>query len=143
MIMKNLNYPTWESGIPQMMPEVNPYNDEYYYIKVLNTGKIEVWNHYEIEKWYKPQLYQRVEKNSEYAYAWGYMEILQWLRDKGYHIKILWGFNGDYYFMSIDTLIDGKLRMVNNINTMNRYPDYYEALDEAIIYTLNLLKDEM
>lgn len=127
--MKNLNYPTWESGIPQLLPEINPYRS------IENHCK-----YYPQKNWkdeiigYTVHNYSSSTHIREYHQAkdaWSYMEILQWLRDKEYKFVEVPARDGLYQVWYKNELI------------WDFYKDtYYEALDEAIIYTLNLLKND-
>ena len=126
--MKNLNYPTWESGIPQLLPEINPYSHSKWENNWCKEDEPDATEIVLLPEWSDEYIIIRQ--------VFSYMEILQWLRDKGYHIELKWIFTDTGGYYNWEVYKEDKW-----LSSFYQFT-YHEALDEAIIYTLNLLKDE-
>ena len=139
--MDNINYPTWESGICQLLPEVNPYDDSWY-IGGKADREPEIWTDGEIGEFFFSPKFKRLK------IAWSYQEILKWLREEHkIHIviKSLYAVDicnikteTDYYIADVDN----KPVLVEDDGTLDCYffTTYEEAIEEGIKLCLNDIK---
>jgi hypothetical protein len=149
--MNNINYPTWESGIPELLPEITPYNEDYKWVLFLESEKFQLNNIDYLLLEYNSIQYEIIRN------AWSYMEILKWLREKDIHITIQYITESRYqYNPTIDdnrtaikyVFTDDKFHRVKwttcfEYERFTSFEDcitYHEALDEAILHCLKLIK---
>ena len=81
----------------------------------------------------------RLSDNSTYLYL---CDIQLWLRkDKGIHCEVLGGYYEDKGYLYIQNVHSYTYEVDTKVtSTSDLYPSYDEALEEALIYALNLIK---
>ncbi len=131
--MSNINYPSWESGIPEKLPYINPYSSDNMYIELATI--VQIWDWESITK-------HSVPDQLRLKYAWSYTEILKWLREE-HKIFILIDIVDNFYYdkwtYKIKPSSDFKKLPIIKPNT---FYTYEQAQDQAILYCLKLIKNE-
>lgn len=135
--MSNINYPSWESGIPNKMPDYNPYTKYFNWVKYKDDSPF-VTNTFSVSL-------------VELKIAWTYTEILKWLREEHKLLicvdvfllspenKIIYDYS-IFNFNKYDGQVLGDYEV--NFGKDEGLSTYEQALDEAILYCLNLIKYE-
>lgn len=133
--MSNINYPSWESGIPELMPIINPYNTT----RIKNKAVFNVWVKFNFENKEKINFLHFCGENDLYYLrdAWSYTEILKWLREEHrLFIKININKTGTRYEYIIKYFQDDGFE---DLYPIEDFSTYEEALDGAILFCLNNL----
>ncbi len=143
--MSNINYPSWESGIPERLPYINPYSSDNMYIELATI--IQIWDWESITR-------HSVPDQLRLKYAWSYTEILKWLREE-YKFQVIIETAGNkedfpkYTFRVYtdlsnewDIILKWTNESYEDFIKKYCYDTYEQALDEAILYCLNLIEDE-
>ena len=135
--MNNINYPSWEIG--KLLPKDNPYNKSVTWTLIEKGNnefpeRIEAWS-YDTRF---NMCYEEIIQD-----AWSYQEILKWLREEhklypevgAINVPVFDKWCYDIYNISKRTtkfLWDRKYKA---------FETYEEALDNAILHCLTIIKD--